>query len=73
MFILEYAKEIMFLCFGVGFLTMSFFITRSVIRIHSLLQKLDDLSDLFITYIQRPLSLIIQAHKAVNGIRKWFQ
>lgn len=72
MFLIENALEILYLCLGVGFLMMSFSITRAVIRLNRILTKIDDLTDIFIEYIQKPLSFILQAHKTIQKIRNFF-
>ncbi len=65
-YILENAKEIMMLCFGAGFLILAIVITRTVIIATRLMKKIDDLTDLTIHYINKPLSMIVHAEKALN-------
>lgn len=73
MFFIEYAQEIMFLCFGVGFLGLMIYLIRSLIILTRLLRKVDDITDLVIEYIQKPLSMIIQAHKTFQKIKGFFE
>ena len=65
-YILEHAKEIMMLCFGVGFLLLSIYLSRAIIIATRLMKKIDDLTDLTIHYINKPLSMIIHAEKVVT-------
>lgn len=72
MFFIEHAQAIMFLCFGFGFLGLMFYLIRSIILLNRLLGKIDDITDLVIEYIQKPLSMIIQAHKTFQKIKGFF-
>lgn len=73
MFVIEYAKEIMFLCFGVGFLGVSIYLMRTLMQILSISRKINDLTDLFIEYIQKPLSIIMQVYGVFSKAKKWFK
>ncbi len=72
-FLLENAKEIMYLCWGGGFLLLILFTIRSLIIATRILQKLDDLSDIFIEYIQKPLQFVIQISQLLSKLKKWFK
>ncbi|MCF7906009.1 hypothetical protein K9L63_02370 [Candidatus Gracilibacteria bacterium] len=67
------AREIMFLCFGGGFLLFVLFAIRTMWIATRLLRKLDDLTDLFIEYIQKPLKFIIEAQKILSKVLGWWK
>ena len=69
-FLIENAKEIMMLCFGAGFLLLALFVTRTLIVATRLLSKIDDLTDLTIHYINKPLSMMVQVEKTVHHFLK---
>ena len=73
MFFIENAKEIMFLCLGGGFLILIIYIVRSLVILTRLLNKVDDITDLVVEYIQKPLSVIIQAHRTFQKVQSWFK
>lgn len=72
MFFIEYAKEIMFLCIGVGFLGVSIALIRALVKFTRLVNKVDDIVNLFIEYIQKPLAMLLQAHKMFSKAKSWF-
>jgi len=72
-YIIENAREIMYLCFGVGFLVFFLCATRMVLIATRLLKKIDDLTDLFIHYIQKPLMFLIEAQKFLSKILGWWK
>lgn len=67
-YLVIHASAIMQLCFGGGFLLLVLFLIRPIIIFTRILQKVDDISDLFIEYIQKPLRMLVQAHKFVSGL-----
>ncbi len=69
-YIIANAKEIMMLCFGVGFVILILVVSRSLIIATRLMKKIDDLTDLTIHYINKPLSLVVQAEKSINKFLK---
>ena len=72
-FLIDNAAEIMQLCFGFGFLILVFFIVRPIIILTKLLRKVNDLTDLFIEYIQKPLQMIVKAHGVLSSVFKFFK
>ncbi|MCF7812683.1 hypothetical protein K9M59_03785 [Candidatus Gracilibacteria bacterium] len=72
-YFIEHAKEIMYLCFGGGFLVLVIFAVRALWIATHLLAKLDDLSELFIEYIQKPLRIILQLHEVFKNVTRWFK
>ena len=65
-FLLENAKEIALLCFGFGFLILVFFVVRTLVVATRVLGKIDDLSDIFIQYVQKPLAILLQAKRFLD-------
>jgi hypothetical protein len=72
MFVIEHAKEIMYLCFGVGFFGLMMYLIRGIVILTRLLRKIDDVADLVIEYIQKPLSMIVQIHRTFQKIKGFF-
>lgn len=72
-YLITNATEIMQLCFGFGFLILIYFAVRPIIVITRLLKKCDDLTNIFIQYIQKPLQIIIKAHEVVSGVFKFMK
>ena len=72
-FILEHAREIMQLCFGVGFFIFVLFLTRALIVATRIMRKVNDLVDVFINYIQKPLMMILSIQKFLSKIFKFFK
>ena len=73
LFLLENAKEIMFLCFGFSALALCVYIIRSLVLLNRLFKKIDDLTDIFIEYIQKPLAFLLQAQKTFRKIKGFFE
>ncbi len=71
-YLFEHSREIMQLCFGAGFLIFVIFAVRAMILATRVLKKLDDLSDLFISYIQKPLQLIFEGQKIISHLLEFF-
>ena len=72
-FILNHAKEIMYLCFGVGFLVLIGFLCQSIYVATRVFRKIDDLSDIFIQYVQKPLRVFLQVKDVFMNVREWFR
>ncbi len=73
-YLLENASEILKLCISlalIGVFVVCITITRTIYLSNKLLKKVNDLTDLFISYIQKPLSKLIQAEQTVSSIIKW--
>ncbi len=72
-YLIQNATQIMQLCFGFGFLVLIVFFVRPLIILTRILQKADDLSDIFIEYIQRPIKILIHIHKTISEIFGFFR
>ncbi len=71
-YIFENALEILWLCLGFGFLILVFFVVRAIYIATQLMKKVNDLTDLTIHYINKPLSMIVQAEKTVTQMLERF-
>jgi hypothetical protein len=71
--LLENAREIMQLCFGFGFVIFVIFAVRAMLLATRVLKKMDDLSDLFISYIQKPLQFILEGQKIISHLLEFFK
>ncbi len=71
-YLITNATAIMQLCFGLGFLVLVGFAVRSLLILTSILKKLDDLSDIFIEYVQKPLRIFMHVHRVVKDFSKMF-
>lgn len=71
-FMLEHSTEIMQLCFGFGVLLVAIFVSRAAWVATRVLGKVDDLVDLFIEYIQKPLRVFLEIQKVAQSFWKWF-
>ncbi|MDH3324734.1 MAG: hypothetical protein OEL89_03790 [Candidatus Peregrinibacteria bacterium] len=71
-YIVENANEIMKLCFGAGFLIFVMFVCHTLWVATRLMRKIDDLTDIFIEYVQKPLAIILTAKKIFDKIAKNF-
>ncbi len=72
-YLFEHSREIMQLCFGAGFLVFVIFAVRTMLLATRVLQKIDDITDLFISYIQKPLQFIIEAQKIISHLLEFFK
>ncbi len=72
-YVVQNATEIMQLCFGFGFLLFVVLLIRPIMLMTRLLKKADDLSDLFIEYIQKPLRAGIKIYHAINDVMGFFK
>ncbi len=72
-YLLMNAREIMYLCFGGGFLLLVIFAIQPLIVAARLLRKIDDLTDLFIEYIQKPLRFLFEAQKFLSRVLSWWK
>jgi len=71
-YLLDNALEIMWLCLGFGFLILVGFVVRTIYIATQLLKKVNDLTDLTIHYVNKPLSMIVQAEKTVMQLLERF-
>lgn len=70
-YLLENSAELMKLAGAlafVGVFILMIYLTRAVYLATQVLTKANDLVDLFLTYIQRPISMIIKAEKIISKI-----
>jgi len=65
-YLIENAKEIAFLCIGGGFLVLVGFVCAFIWRVKQLMNKFDDLVELFSENIYKPVSLIFKAEKFIK-------
>ena len=72
-YVIENASAIMQLCFGFGFLVLVGVAVRCMLISIRILKKVDDLSDLVIEYIQKPLKVFIHIYKTFNEITSFFK
>jgi len=72
-YLLENAREIMQLCFGFGFILFVIFAVRAMLLATRVLKKIDDISDLFISYIQKPLQLIFEGQKIISHLLEFLK
>jgi len=71
-YIFANALEILWLCLGFGFLILVIFVVRAIYIATQLMKKVNDLTDLTIHYINKPLSMIVQAEKTVTQMLERF-
>lgn len=74
-YLLENASELLRLAgalalFGVFILFI--FLTRTIIITTRVIKKVDDLTDLIVTYVAKPVSMIIKAERTISSILKRF-
>lgn len=75
-FLLENASEILRLAGALaltGVFILCLYLARTIYIATQVLKKANDLIDLFITYIQKPISMIIKAEKLISGIMNRFK
>ncbi len=71
-YLFDNALQILWLCLGFGFLLLVLFIIRTIYIATQLLKKINDLTDLTIHYVNKPLSMIVQAEKTVTQMLERF-
>ena len=71
-YLMANALEILWLCLGFGFLLLVLFVVRALYIATQLLKKVNDLTDLTIHYVNKPLSMIVQAEKTVTQLLEKF-
>ena len=72
-YIIANATEIMQLCFGGGFLILALLASRALWITISLLKKINDVTDVIIEYLQKPISMIISAEKTISKVLSFLQ
>ncbi|MCK5460447.1 hypothetical protein KAI58_00485 [Candidatus Gracilibacteria bacterium] len=75
-FLIENASELLRLAGALalmGVFILCLYLARMVYLASQVLRKANDLADLFITYIQKPISMIIKAEKLISGILNRFK
>ena len=65
-YMIEHALEILWLCLGFGFVVLVLFVVRALYIATQLMKKVNDLTDLTIHYVNKPLSMIVQVEKTVT-------
>lgn len=56
-----------------GLTILFLFLTRTIIIATRVLKKADDLTDLVITYISKPVAMIMKAERTVSTLMKRFK
>jgi len=69
-YLIANSKEIMMLCFGVGFFIMALLAARALYVSTKILNKVNDITDLTISYINKPLNLMVRAEKTATKFLK---
>ena len=72
-YLFEHSRQIMQLCFGGGFILFVLFAIRAMMLATRVLRKIDDLSDLFIEYIQKPLTLLFEGQKIISHLLEFLK
>ncbi len=75
-YLLENASELLRLAGALAFLgvfILLIVLTRTIIITTRVIRKVDDLTDLIMTYISKPVAMIIRAEKVMSNILKRFK
>ncbi len=75
-YLIENASELLRLAGAlalVGLFIFLLFLTRTIVIATRVLKKADDLTDLIITYISKPMAMIMQAERTISGLMKKFK
>jgi len=72
-YVLGHALEIFWLTLSVCLLLLTLLVSKTVLKINRILTKIDDLAEIFIEYIQKPLAMIFQIQKILSKIFKMFR
>jgi len=67
-YLVQNAKAIMMLCFGGGFLILAIQLARAASAVIKLVKKINNLLEIFVDYIQKPLAVILSAKKIFDQI-----
>ncbi len=74
-YLLENASELLRLAGAlalIGVFILALFLTRTIIIATRVLKKADDLTDLIITYISKPVAMIMRTERTISAILKRF-
>jgi len=72
-FLLENSLEILWLSLAIGFFVLTIILSRAIILATRILKKIDDLTNIFIEYIKKPLSILLKIKKSCSKISKIFK
>ena len=75
-YLLENASELLRLAGALAFIgvfILLIFLTRTIIITTRVLKKADDLTDLIMTYVSKPIAMIIKVERIMTGILKRFK
>ncbi len=72
-YILENALEIFWLTLSLCVFIMTILVSKTLLKINKILQKVDDLTEVFIEYIQKPIAIIFQVQKILSKVFKMFK
>ncbi len=75
-YLLENASEFLRLAGALalfGVFIFLIFLTRTIIITTRVIKKADDLTDLIITYLAKPIGMVIKAEKTINSLMKRFK
>lgn len=67
-YLINNALEIMYLCFGFGFVALVIYVVRTLTVVLKLLRKVNDLTDLTIHYVNKPLRYLVSVERQVNDL-----
>ncbi len=70
--LIENALEILYLCLSAGFLALAFFVSRALYFAIKLMKKVNDLTDLTIHYVNKPLKYLVSVENQVNKVVEKF-
>ncbi len=71
-YILAHALEIFWLTLSVCLFALTLLVSRTILKINRILTKIDDLTEIFIEYIQKPIAMILQVQSIVSKIFRMF-
>ena len=75
-YLLENASELLRLAGALAFIgvfILLIFLTRTIIITTRVLKKVDDLTDLIMTYVSKPIAMIIKVERIMTSILKRFK
>ncbi len=72
-YIFENALEFFWLTLSVCIFIMTLLVSRTILKVNRILTKIDDLTEIFIEYIQKPIAIIFQVQRILSKIFKIFR
>ncbi len=71
-YLLAHALEIMYLCFGVGFLILVIVLARLMIAVNRTVNKINYFAEVFGLYVRKPLQVLVQIHDYIAPLLEMF-